>query len=382
MGKHKDKKDKAKLPEHLELRRDYVTCGDRLNYNVNTITSANTFNAMGVDNSWDFEEFKDNFQIVINKLDKEVMEFDLIGVDPAIANALRRILIAEVPTVAIEHVFVVNNTSIVQDEVLAHRLGLVPLLVPPALFEAKLAEEAPSEKNTLVFKLDITCRRKPDGSLENDKVLSEHLVWLPGGSQLPDETTCRFAAGQAHLFAPQEAAAGAGAAAAADAASSPSPSSLPPCPRAVHPDILLAKLRPGQSITLEAHATRGSGKQHAKWSPVATAWYRLQPEVHMLQDVRADSDVGQELLAACPGLFTADEGGLVRAGAARGHEMVLEKLRRLLEQERISACVAYRKRKDHFIFTIESAGQLPPAELLEQALEVLHEKARSLSEKL
>ena len=42
------------------------------------------------------------------------MQFDLIGVDPAVANALRRILIAEVPTVAIEHVFIVNNTSIIQ----------------------------------------------------------------------------------------------------------------------------------------------------------------------------------------------------------------------------------------------------------------------------
>lgn len=42
------------------------------------------------------------------------MEFDMIGVDPAIANALRRILIAEVPTVAIEHVFMINNTSIIQ----------------------------------------------------------------------------------------------------------------------------------------------------------------------------------------------------------------------------------------------------------------------------
>lgn len=37
----------------------------------------------------------------------------MIGIDPAIANALRRILIAEVPTVAIEHVFIVDNTSII-----------------------------------------------------------------------------------------------------------------------------------------------------------------------------------------------------------------------------------------------------------------------------
>lgn len=37
-----------------------------------------------------------------------------------------------------------------QDEVLAHRLGLVPLAVHPDRMELKAAEEAPSEKNTLV----------------------------------------------------------------------------------------------------------------------------------------------------------------------------------------------------------------------------------------
>ena len=41
------------------------------------------------------------------------MEFDLINTDPAIANALRRILIAEVPTMAFERVYFVNNTSII-----------------------------------------------------------------------------------------------------------------------------------------------------------------------------------------------------------------------------------------------------------------------------
>jgi len=62
------------------------------------------------------------------------MEFDLIGVDASIANAFRRILIAEVPTMAIETVFVFNNTSVIQDEVLAHRLGLIPIKADPERF--------------------------------------------------------------------------------------------------------------------------------------------------------------------------------------------------------------------------------------------------------
>lgn len=37
----------------------------------------------------------------------------MIGIDPSLANALRRILISEVPTIVIEHVFIVDNTSII-----------------------------------------------------------------------------------------------------------------------------------------------------------------------------------------------------------------------------------------------------------------------------
>jgi DNA-directed RNA polymerase I and III subunit RPAC1 len=97
------------------------------------------FRPLGIDNAWDLVAFKEEFEIRINRSDEDVIEFDLIGkvasiqssfflpidlmlslphltigCDPAIANALRRILIAEIPTIAIEHVFMINNTSIIQ----------------------------------------------------------------------------------------------------------------------------------------------------------------------------------------------------------------------------------------------------------------------------
>lgn len=75
--------------------------------------SAGTFNSSGVDCSWSQKKFKSGFSIKVNKLDNEMIEFDMIGADPSIANAFRRIMISEVPTVAIEHVFYVNNTSVI-----------------------------------------------------------------------------------------------------------------------------------------------------------------------------------------------------------------------------------------------------------------------------
>ena len=64
-----------------------------------------------------------------------MIQFEMLGIDASIANAFRRILISEIPTVAIETVYLHNNTSIVQDEVLAHRLGLIPIAVEPNDFK-------------------------------------------------------------------------------------------------------------------------------------------------------------------------------------------------------------------------------------------------------
>ena len=79
-----------------------------------------------------------NVKIDIIRNEENEIEFDLIGVDCSLANAFRRILISEVPTMAIEKVFVQNNTTLFQDEFLAHRLGLIPIKADPRFFEYRL----------------------------------------------------------------------------------------------------------------------------------------------------------------------------------------------------------------------------------------------------
>ena len=64
---------------------------------------------------------------------------------------------------------------------------------------------------------------------------------------MPEETSCRFEADQSSVVGAEGVA-------------------------LVHEDILLAKMRPGQAVCLEAHCVKGTGAEHAKWSPVATAW--------------------------------------------------------------------------------------------------------------
>ncbi|CDW54193.1 DNA directed RNA polymerases I and III subunit [Trichuris trichiura] len=80
---------------------------------------------------WDVEKYMQNVSVKIIEMSNYSIEFDVCNLHPSFANALRRILIAEVPTVAIEKVKLFQNTSVIPDEVLVHRLGLIPLRVNP-----------------------------------------------------------------------------------------------------------------------------------------------------------------------------------------------------------------------------------------------------------
>jgi len=62
-------------------------------------------------------------------IDKNEFSARLIieGIDSAFMNSLRRIIVAEVPAMAIDEVVVIENSSMLHDEVLTHRLGFIPL---------------------------------------------------------------------------------------------------------------------------------------------------------------------------------------------------------------------------------------------------------------
>jgi DNA-directed RNA polymerase I and III subunit RPAC1 len=126
----------------------------------------------GEDYSWSVEKFKKNFRIQIHENEQFKATFSLVGIDASIANAFRRILLAEIPTLAIETVYITNNTSVVQDEVLASRLGLIPLKggkyginqMTRILKDSEGVQQSVlSDYNTVVMHLDIECKWRPGG---------------------------------------------------------------------------------------------------------------------------------------------------------------------------------------------------------------------------
>ena len=68
-----------------------------------------------------------NKNLYVEECTDNEIRFRLKNVSTAYANTLRRIIIAEVPTMCIEFVNIRENTSPLHDEFLSHRLGLIPL---------------------------------------------------------------------------------------------------------------------------------------------------------------------------------------------------------------------------------------------------------------
>ena len=183
---------------------------------------------------------------------------------------------------------------------------------------------------------------------------SRDLEWLPMGSDLEAETGAAFDTDQTDL--------------AGEGGCAP-----------VHKDILLAKLRPGQEIDLEAHCVRGTGAEHAKWSPVATAWYRLKPEVHLKKklspkDAEDLVKLAQDRFQDKSPFSLEGSGKSRRVEVGELHLECLEWVRDLGRDPRWADAVELRKIKNHFIFTVESTGVLQPWELLKEALHILSAK--------
>jgi DNA-directed RNA polymerase subunit D len=166
--------------------------------------------------------------------------FELDGASPAFANALRRIMISEVPVLAVEWVDIHENSSILFDEIIASRMGLIPLRFDPGKF---------------VMPGDCKC----------------------GGKGCP---LCRA------VFALEKN--GPGIAYSGDLKSSNK--NVKP----TSPDFPIVELLKNHSIRLEAVAQLGTGKQHAKFQ-AANAAYQYYPEA-----IVHDAAKAKAALKECP----------------------------------------------------------------------------------
>lgn len=152
-------------------------------------------------------------KIEIIEKNNEFVKFILDESNPAFANALRRIMISELPVLAIEEVDVFQNNSGLYDEIIAHRLGLIPIVTNPKDYnfrEECTCKGKGCSKCTVSFALN----KKGPGTVYSGDLKSEDKDAVPADPKIP-----------------------------------------------------IVKLNDVQKIKLEAFAILGKGKNHAKFQP-------------------------------------------------------------------------------------------------------------------
>jgi DNA-directed RNA polymerases I and III subunit RPAC1 len=163
----------------------------------------------------------------------------------------------------------------------------------------------------------------------------------------------------------------------------------------VVPGILIAKLRPGQEIHLRAHCVKGVGADHAKFSPVATASYRLMPRIDILKpiigpDAAKFARCFPKGVIATPTITDeqANEMDSPYEGHAGEQYAVVEDAmkdpvtRECLRHPEFKDKVRLGRVQDHFIFRIESTGQYESNDLFIEAVKILKLKCQRAKEAL
>ncbi len=248
---------------------------------------------------------------IISK-DKEKFSFLLSGVKSGFANSLRRAMIDEVPTMAIEDLEIKKNSSALYDEILAHRLGLVVL-----------------KTDLKTYNLPEKCKCKGEGCAR---------------CQL--KITLK-AKGPKTVYASD--------------LKSKDPKIVP-----AHPKTVIVRLLKDQQIELVGTAVLGKGKQHAKWASCLSI-YKNEPVIEF-----GKVDNPEEVAKKCPlNLFEVKSGKLK---LVKGYEQKCHLCEACQEASKGKVKVLYKD--NSFIFTVESWGQLTPKAIIKRAVEELDEKSK------
>ena len=142
---------------------------------------------------------------IVNQ-DEQKISVKLQGIPLQYANALRRICLNGVPIFAIDTVDILENSSIIADEGIAHRLGLIPLKTAVSSIESK------NESDRILLTLD-SGNTDETRTVFSDELKSNDSFVKPISDKIP-----------------------------------------------------IVTLAPDQKIRIEAHAKLGRGTEHAKWN--------------------------------------------------------------------------------------------------------------------
>ena len=122
------------------------------------------------------------------------------------------------------------------------------------------------------------------------------------------------------------------------------------------------------------------GKDHAKFSPVATVSYRLMPYIEIINPIY--DELAEELVNWFePGVFKTvsaqDEGHRIKAVVSNPYACTMS--RNYMRNPILKESIKMSRIPNHFIFSVESVGMMEPGVIVAESLKVLKEKCERVS---
>jgi len=256
-------------------------------------------------------------EVDILELSERSAKFVLSNVSTAFANSIRRAMIADVPTLAIEYVNLYDNTSVLYDEQLALRLSLIPLItdietyVPQAECNVCGGEGCPA--------CEVSLTLSAEGPVT---VYSRDLI------------------------------------------------SSDPKIQPADPNVPIVELKKGQKLVLEAIAHMGYGKDSVKWQAGVACGYKNVPIITI-----ENCDACGQCAAECPKGIIRIEG----TGARIAEDDTIKCfLCRLCEKVCDINAIKINFNEKAFVFSMESDGSYTAKDLALNAANVIKGKAEEI----
>ncbi|KAH9858626.1 DNA-directed RNA polymerase [Lenzites betulinus] len=195
----------------------------------------------------------------IRELKKNSVNFTLQNVDLAFANSLRRVMIADIPTVAIDMVEIEANTTVLPDEFIAHRLGMIPLVSTDCDEAMRYTRDCTCEVRCQYCAIELVLNASCSEGGKTMNITSDMLTVVP-------TTRSGFGGFDADADGSEELAKR------VENFGHPIGQGDP-----LTPPILICKIRKGQELRIRCIAKKGIAKEHAKWSPCAAVGFEYDP---------------------------------------------------------------------------------------------------------
>jgi DNA-directed RNA polymerase subunit D len=248
---------------------------------------------------------------------KEKLIFVLRGVPQEFANSIRRSMY-EVPILAIDEVEISKNDSVLYDEMIAHRLGLIPLK---------------ADKKTYTEKNECSCKGKGCAKCTASLVLKAKGPGVVYSKDLKSKVV-----------------------------------------EAVFPEMPIVTLQDGQELEIVAEARLGKGKEHVKWSP-GLVWVRAYPKI----EISKECENCKECSDVCPkGVYEFDKKLIIKnLTACDLCDACVEECKKQGKEG-----ITVSGSDEDFIFYVESFGQISPKEMIMEALNTIEDNMDKLSKEI